>query len=214
MRVHTYTVIDIETGKILEDSFYDYDGPVALANRSAAGQAKTAAGQAQSTAGTLETEGQAIQSTVVPELTRELQTQHLFAPDQLNEILTAAGAGAGGATAGLTGGAELEAARTRNTAGFAPALDALARQRMQTMAKTSEGVAAEDVTGAIQQRQKALSGLAQYGQADIGDALKAMGLQTQDIGTEIEAGKSGWFQNMTGLISALGGAKKGPLSYV
>jgi hypothetical protein len=35
-------------------------------------------------------------------------------------------------------------------------------------------------------------------------ALKAMGIQTQDINAEIEAGKSGWFQNMTGLISALG----------
>lgn len=31
MRVHTYTVIDIETGRVLEDVSYEYSGPVALA---------------------------------------------------------------------------------------------------------------------------------------------------------------------------------------
>lgn len=172
--------------------------------RAAQQQFNTAANVAGATGSQLQSEGQAIQSTLTPFLTSELTAQHSMSPEQLNQLLTSAGAGAGGATGAFAGQAELEAARTGQGAGASSALmDSLARGRQQAMAKSSEGIAAQDVRGALANRQAAAQQLGAMGQADIGDALKAMGLQTQDISGEVEAGKSGWFQNLTGMISAL-----------
>ena len=202
MWITTKAVYDYDFN-LIEWEGYWYDGPLALADRAA----QAAAGQAQKVAGgmagELETEGQAIQANVVPQLTREMTAQHVFTPDQLNEILTAAGAGAGGATGAFTGTAELEAARTGAGGASSALLDALSRQKQQTMAKTSEGVAAEDVKGALAQREMATKELAGVGEADVSGALKAMGVQSEDIKDEIEAGQTGWFQNMTSLIQSL-----------
>jgi len=37
--------------------------------------------------------------------------------------------------------------------------------------------------------------------------LKAMGIQTGDINAQLEAGKSGWFQNLTGGLNAVTGLR-------
>ena len=177
--------------------------------RAAQAQAKNVAGTAGTEQGQLFGEGQAIQSQLTPFLTRELTAQHSMSPTQINELLTAAGAGAGGATGAFTGQAELESARTRNTGGLTASLDAMARGRQQALAKGSEGIAAEDVQGALANRQAAAGELGEMGRADTSQALQALGLQNQAIGEEIQAGQSGWFQNLTGMIGALGKAAQG-----
>ena len=182
--------------------------------RAAQSQASQAQNTAAQTGGSLLSQGQAIQSNLVPQLTAETTADHSMDPNQINSILTAANAGAGGATSGLEGKAELESAATRNTGDMSAVLDSLARGKQQSMAKASEGVAAQDVEGALKNRQTAFSELGQMGQADTSDALKAMGLQSSDINAETAAGSQGWMQNLTGLMSALSGAKKGPMSYV
>lgn len=174
--------------------------------RSAQSQAKNAANTAGSTSGSLMGEGQAIQSNLTPMLTGELTAEHSLDPTQLNEMMTYADAGTGGATSAFTGQAELEAARTGQGGPSSSLLDSLARGKQQAAAKTSEGVAAQDVEGALKNRQIAAQQLGQMGEADTSDALKAMGLQAQDIGEEVQAGNSGWFQNMTGLMKSLSGA--------
>lgn len=174
--------------------------------RAAQSQANNAATQAGNTAGEFQTSAQSENQSLTPFLQRELGTEHEFSPDQLNQLLTAAGAGTGGATGSLTSQAELEQARTRNSASNAPVLDAVARSAQQQMAKTSEGVAAQDVEGAKQLNQEAAGGLEKMYGVNTDAALKAMGLQNQDIQTEIDASKTGWMQNLTGLLGALNGA--------
>lgn len=171
--------------------------------RAAQAQATNAANTAGSMGGSLQSEGQAIQSSLTPKLLAETTASHSMDPTQLNELLTAAGAGTGGATAGLEGRAELESSASRNTGNLTAMQDSLAQGRQKSLASANEGIAAQDVQGALANKQTALGELGQMGQADTSDALKAMGLQGQDINTEIEAGKSGWFQNLTGMISAL-----------
>ena len=182
--------------------------------RAAQQQASNAANTAGSTAGTLTSEGQAIQSNLTPQLYAETTASHSMDPIQQNELLTAAGAGAGGATGAFQGQAELEAARTGQGGPSTALMDSLARGRQQALASASEGIAAKDTEGALANKQTAISELGQMGEADTGDALKAMGLQSQDINTEVEAGKSGWFQNLTGLMGALKGGTNGPASYL
>lgn len=181
--------------------------------------AQSQANQAQQTAGAqasqLFGEGQSIQSNLVPQLTAETTAAHSMSPDQLNELLTAAGAGTGGALGAYQGQAELEQARTgQGGPQFSAALDQMQRQRGQQLAKGAEGIAAEDVQGALANKQTAFKELGALSGQNTDAALKAMGIQTEDIGQEIQAGKSGWFQNLTGLMGSLGGAKQGPLSYV
>ena len=196
---------DIETWELIShDGQYEYNGPLALFDRAAAGQAGQAATQAAQVGGTEFEESQADKGIVRPKLTQWLNAEHLYSPDQLNQLLTAAGAGAGGATAGLTGEAELEGARTRNTGSSSALLDSLARGKQKSMASASEGIAAKDVTGAVQRQGTAAEGLKQMGDADTSAALKAMGIQSQDIQDEIEASKTGWFQNLTSLMKAFG----------
>lgn len=170
---------------------------------SAAGKAATTAGQM---AGTFTGMGEAALGPATQAYERWLGSEHLYSPDQLNEMLTAAGAGTGGATGTFESKAGLTAARTGNTAGYQAGLDEMQRQRGQQLAKASEGIAAQDVTGAVQRQKEAAAGLGGIGEAELGDALKAMGIQTGDINAETAAGKSGWFQNLTGLMGSLSGA--------
>lgn len=206
MIITTKAVYDIETGKLLAWAGYEYDGPLWLCDRAAQTQATNAGEEAQGVAGTEQAEAQGIQGTLTPTLEGWLTAQHSMSPTQLNEMLTFAGAGTGGATGALGERTELEAARTGNTAGFQSSLDAMAQNRQQALAKASEGIAAQDVQGALARQQMAAGELGKEGEVDTSAALKAMGLQTEDINAEVEAGKSGWFQNMTGLIKSLQGA--------
>ena len=204
MKTFTKWTFNSETLETISCDWRPYDGPVDRCDRAAQNQANNAQATAGATAGTYETEGQAIQHQVTPWLTRRLTAEHSMSPDQLNQMLSYAGAGAGGATGAYTGENELEAARTRNTGGYQGSLDAMARQRQMSLAKASEGIGAEDVSGALQNQREAAGGLGEMASMDTGAALKAMGIQTGDINAEIEASKTGWFQNMTGLMSSLG----------
>lgn len=149
-----------------------------------------------------------VNSTLNPFLTSELLHPQGYSQQDKTSMLSAAQGGAGGATAGLTGQAALEAARTRNGGGFATALDAAARSRQQATAGASEGIAAQDANLKNSQQQSAASGLQGLFGTDSGNALKALGLQDQAIGTETDAGKSGWLQNATGILNAVSGAGK------
>jgi hypothetical protein len=134
-----------------------------------------------------------------------MRAQHGFTPGQTNEMQTAGEAGAGGAIGGASGQLADQAARTRNASGFAKNLDEMARDRSKAAAGTSEGIAAEDVMGAKKLNQEGAAGLGEMYGTDVNAQLKSMGQQNEDINTAIQAGKSGWLQNMTGVLGALGG---------
>jgi hypothetical protein len=177
-------------------------------DRAAENEAGAAENQAVNTSNQEQSNAAAERSTLLPFYRQEMNAQHAFDPTQTNELLNYAGAGAGGAASAATGEANSQAARTRNTSGFSSALDQNARQRQQTMGNLNEGIGAEDVTGAKRLNQEGAAGMAGLEGTDTRATLEAMGQEAPDINAQVNAGKSGWFQNMDQLIATLtGGAK-------
>jgi len=171
--------------------------------RSAQNQASTAAKTASDTGAKYGSTGDQISSSLIPGLEREANTPEGYTPEQMNNQLVAGEEGAGGSTAGITGQANLKAARTRNSAGYTAALDEAARDKTKQLSENALNVQNKsDQLGQEKQMaaQKELGGL--YG-TDVEANLKAQGLVPEDVNSEVEAGKSGWFQNMTNLISTL-----------
>lgn len=185
------------------EDFPSYEGRL---DRSDQSQAKSAATTAADVAGQEESSAQAAQGALTPFYRSEMSATHGFNPGQTQELLNYAGAGVGGSGATAGGEAASEAARTRNTSGFSSALDQNARDRGREMATVNAGVGAQDVMGAKQLNQAGASGESGLYNTDTDAMLKSMGIQTGDINAETQAGQSGWFQNMTGLIAALKGA--------
>lgn len=171
------------------------------AQSAAAGAAKTAGGVAATEQG----QANALGAQLTPFYRSEMNAQHLYNPQQMQELLNAAAAPLAGSAATTAGQAASEAARTRNTSGYSAALDQAARERQSALGQAGAGVAAQDVMGAKQLNQEGAKGMAGLYGVDTDAMLKAMGIQNQDIQTQIEAGKSGWFQNlMQGINAATG----------
>ena len=168
-------------------------GEQAAADRATATAADTGAKLGSSAAGEL--------AQVSPFYTREMNAEHLYDPTQINEMLTAAGAGAGAATGAAQTGLERQAATTGNAAGQINALQELARDRMKTAAGASEGIAAQDVMGAKQLNQQGAQGLSGLYGENLHGQLAAMGQEANDINAATNASKTGWLQNAEGVVN-------------
>lgn len=175
-------------------------------DRAAQGQAQSAANNASNTATSEGSQASEDSAALTPFYRQEMNAQHLFNPEQTNELLNYAEGPAAGSAATAAGKAGSEAARTRNTSGFSSALDEAARNRNQTVGTASEGIGAEDVMGAKELNQEGAKGISGMYGVDTDAMLKAMGIQTGDINSEVTAGNSGWYQNMNATIAALRGA--------
>jgi hypothetical protein len=208
MRIHTKTVWQLTDDPnefvVLQDDAYEYSGPVALADRSAQAQASNAAATAGSTAAGYGSTASGVNSFLTPQLERNATNPIGFTPTETNNMLVAGEQGAGGATSGITGQAGLQAARTRNSGALSGVLDQAARTKQQQLSQNALGVQNESAKLAQAKQASALSGLQGLYGTDVGAQLKSMGIQDQDINTEIQAGQSGWLQNATGVIGALG----------
>jgi hypothetical protein len=188
--------------ELISEKSYDYTGPIALCDRWGQGAAKDAANTAKTTAVGYGQEAGAEGAALNPFFRQEMTAEHGFDPTQTNELLTAAGAGTGGATSALTGQAELEAARTRNPSGFTKSLDEVARDKQKALAGSSEAIAVQDVLGAKQLNQEGARGMEGLYGTNVKGQLDAMGQQAQDINSEVNAGKSGWYQNLLAGVDA------------
>lgn len=173
--------------------------------RAAVGQANNLQGTAGTQAAQANSSAAGVNSTLNPFLTSELLHPQGFSQGDTTSMLSAGQAGAGGATAGVTGQANLTAARTRNAGGFGSALDAAARSRQQAAAGSSEGIAGQNAQLKQTQQQAGASGLQGLYNTDSSNALKALGIQDSAIGTETQAGNSGWLQNATNVLKAVRG---------
>lgn len=189
-------------GNVLEHEWYEYNGPLALCDRAAQNAAKQAAGTAADVGTEERSNAGAERAQLMPFYRQEMNAQHLYNPEQTNELLNYAGAATGGAGSAAMGEAASQAARTRNTSGFSSALDQNARDRARVMSQANLGVGAQDIMGAKQLNQEGAAGMSGLYGTDTGAMLRAMGIQNEDINSEIQAGKSGWFQNLTGMIGA------------
>ncbi len=173
--------------------------------RSAASQATNAANTAANT-GTSEGAGAAgINANLTPFLTQEMENPQGYSQQDMTQQLNQAEAGAGGATSGITGQAQLQAARQRNPGGFTGALDQAARSRTQAAADASEGIAANNANVKLQQQQAGANGLAGMYGADTNAMLRSMAMEPEDINSEVNADNSGWLQQTMGTLQGLGG---------
>jgi hypothetical protein len=214
MRIITYaswdSMQDFIAGKPADkEKSFEYTGKVALCDRALQGDATKNAAAAGNTATGYGTQATNEGDTLNPFFSQEMKAKHGLTPGQTNEMLTAAMAGSGGADSGIVGQANQEAARTRNASGFTKTLDEAARDRMKADAGASEGIAAQDVIGAKQLNQEGAAGMEGLYGTNVGAQLKAMGQQNEDIGTGIQAGNSGWLQNMNSTLTSVGNLAKG-----
>jgi hypothetical protein len=201
-----------ENGLVLvEKHEYEYCGPIALCDRSAVqaqkGLRDTDAANAAKAGGHADTE----HGELAPFYSQELNAEHLFTPGQTGELLTSTMAPLGSELGNVEHQAELEGARTRNASGFTKTLQQAARDRMKAAAGASEGVAAQDILGAKQLNQEGAAGMSNLFNTDSRNQLQSLGLEEGAIQGQVDAGKSGWLQNLNQTlqtIGSLGGAGK------
>jgi hypothetical protein len=186
------------------DPYPKYEGRL---DRAAQQEAKSAFRDAQGTAAEERSAADAERAQLTPFYRQEMNAQHGFNPTQTNELLDFAGATTGGEGATTEGAAASEAARTRNTSGFSSGLDEAARQRQQQMSKVGQAVGAEDVMGAKQLNQEGAAGMSGLYGTDTKGMLDAMGQQHEDINSQIDASKTGWYQNLLAGINTVTGGK-------
>ena len=203
MRIHTCTVWDLVTGDVISDECYEYSGPLALADRSIQSQAEGNSKTAGGVAGQYGGNAAAIGGPLVGELQREAANPIGYTPEQTNSMLVAGEQGAGGANASIAGTAGLAAGRTRNSAALSGVLDAAARAKTQQLSQNALSVQNKSADVGLErqrQAQQQLQGL--YG-TNVNAQLGAMGIQNQDLNTAIQAGNSGWLQNLEGVGNTL-----------
>ena len=177
--------------------------------RAAQSQASNAVNNAAGTAAGYGSDASSIGSTLTPFLTRELNNPGGISQQDQTAMLSSAEGGAGGLAGGLaTMGAEREGA-TGNESGFSSNLDDIARQRMKATAGASSAIASKNADVKQQQQENAETGLRGLYGTNTGAQLQALGVENNSIGQEVNAGNSGWLQNMTGLISAIRGGGGG-----
>jgi hypothetical protein len=209
-RVLLNPVFDIETGTLLQHDGESYVEEFSIrCDRSIAKTAGSNAASAGGTAGGFGATAAGEESALVPGLERDANTPTGFTAQQKNNMLVAGAEGVGGTGAGATGAASLTAARTKNAGGFADALDEAARIRGRQTSQNALGVQNADAQLAQEKQQearKALQGL--YG-TDTSNQLKAMGLQNEDLNSQLAAKRQGWLQDTEGVINTISGAAKG-----
>ena len=176
--------------------------------RQAQQQASDAEKTATSTGAKYSAAGDQISSSLIPGLEREANNPEGFTPEEMNNQLVAGEQGAGGANAGIAGQANLQVARTRNSAGETAALDSAARDKTKQLSENALNVQNKSAELGQTKQMAAQKELGSVYGTDTEANLKAQGLATEDINSEVNAGKSGWFQNMNQLISTLSGAAK------
>lgn len=143
--------------------------------------AQSATNTANTTAGNYGTGAATVGSTLVPELTKEATNPTGLTPTERNNELVAGEQGAGGATAGITGQANLEAARTHNTGALSGVLDEAARAKTRQLSTNALNIENQNTALKESQRQAGLKGLEGTYGTDVGAQLKAEGLVPEDI---------------------------------
>jgi hypothetical protein len=152
--------------------------------------------QAQQTAGEFGSNASTEGAALNPFFAQEMRATHSLDPNQQNELLTHAEAGAGGAFGGAEGEMKANAARTGNATTLTKSLDEMARDKAKVAAGTSEGIAAQDVMGAQQLRQQGAAGMQGLYGTNVGAQLGAMKQSNEDVSTEQATQGANWLSQL------------------
>lgn len=206
-RIHVLKILqlgDDERFHTITESFYHTDFVPMRADRAATKQAKQQGQQANTTATTAGANATQEGTQVRNQLESRAENPTGYSPTDLNNMLVAQQESAGGSNATIGGEGKLTALRTRNAGGFAPALDEAARSKARTLASGALGVQNQNAQLKQQQQEQALQQLQGLYGTDTSDQLKAMGLQSEDLANQLQAGRQGWLQNADQTITAIG----------
>lgn len=176
--------------------------------RDAQNQAKQTYKQSQDLMTGSSGKANSLYDTLVPSFQNEAANPQGFGQKELSDMTTAAEQSAGGALGAATGRAQQEAAASRNSGSFAPVLDEASRDAGRNLSDTTLGIKNKNALLKESQRQSGLGGLENMFGTENSDVLSSLGLQNQSTNSLVNAGNSGWFQNMLGFMNAASGAGK------
>lgn len=153
-------------------------------------------GTAQSNSGALSGSGSSLSGFLTPQLEAEATNPQGYTPQQLAYMNTASQQSLGGSTAGITGQANLTAARTRNAGGFQGAIGSGSRAAQQQLSQNAVGIQSQQANLQQQQRQQALQSLQSLYGVDEATALGYLESSNAALGEENSAtGKNAPFMN-------------------
>jgi hypothetical protein len=148
-------------------------------------------------------EGQGVGSFLTPQLEAQAANPQGYTPQQMAYMNTASQQSLGGSTAGVTGQANLQAARTRNAGGFSGAIGSGSRAAQQQLSQNALGIQSNQANLQQQQRQQALQSLQGLYGTDINSSLGYMNSSNQALSDRMGKGGS---SNSTAAIGAIGTA--------
>ena len=186
---------------------------IGLGGSQFSGAAANNTNQAQQAAGQYGSAASGEGAALNPFFSQEMKATHAYDPNQINEMLTAAEGGAGGAFGGAEGQINANAARTGNATSVTKSLDEMAREKAKTAAGASEGIAAQDVAGAKALNQEGAKGMEGLYGTNVGAQLGAMKQSDADVAQQ-QALNPGWLKGAEGVVSTLGNAAGGAASFV
>lgn len=128
-------------------------------------------GTAQGRSGNLSGKANSAYSFLEPQLESEATNPQGYSPTDLSAINTATQQSAGGSTAGTVGESNLEAARTRNSGGFAGVATEAGRSAERDLSQKALDVQTQNANLKEAQRQQALSSIQQLYGVDLQTAL-------------------------------------------
>ena len=178
-------------------------------SRAAQGQATNTYNQSNALDQSANQNSTALYDELVPTFSQEATNPQGFGKTDLAAMNTAAQQSEGGALGSAVGQAGTLAAANRNSGSFAPALDEASRSAGRNLSNISVGIQGENAKLKQAQQQEGIQGLSGLQGEQNSDVLSSLGLENQSTNSLVNAGNSGWFQNMTGLIGALGKGASG-----
>jgi len=138
----------------------------------------------------------------------EVNNPQGYSTADMNSMRTGSAQALGGSTAGITGQANLQTARTRNSAGYSGALDSAARSSAQTASQNEMGLQAQNANLKEAQRQQGLSALQGLYGTNMSSMNSALGLGPGTLQARA-AGPPPWWQSVLGTAAGVGGAAIG-----
>jgi hypothetical protein len=202
VKIHTKIEWNLETGRLLSDEFFDYEGSVARCDRSLQRQAQGAATSAGMTAGGLMGEAGGISGSIVPALERFTTTPPGYSPLAMGTMETKAEETTAATRAKAEQEAKLRAVRTRNPAALGAEGSAIAGETARAGGETLQDILARNEMLKEKQRSEAFGELGGMYKTDVGAAEGFAGQQAKDISTAYDVSQPGWLQSLQGILNA------------
>ena len=183
-------------------------------SRAAQNQATTEFNQSENLLNTAENNSNNLYNQLAPAYTAEATNPQGYGKQSLADLTTSAEQSAGGALGTAVGAAKTGAAANRNAGSFAASSDLASRDASKNLSNANLTVQNQNQNLKNSQQQAGLSGLSGLQGEQNSDVLGSIGLENSSTNALVNAGNSGWFQNMLGLINAIkpGGQSQNPQS--